>query len=249
VLNVTHEKNEIVIVGAGLLGSIFTDTLMSHLHSIPTSLSIAVIDHDKLEHRNCVGNHTVIDYVGMPKAKLVVRRFQQNGFSARYIVQRLTEKNAGNLLSRAAVLVGAVDNVSARVNMWNAATELGIPYLDMGVNMNNFVVSWTYRDLDNMPFSPNVTAEAAEIKEVKKPPCELIGTRIQAGVAAELAAKSLMIFLSGADPSGVVGSFIGEGAEHGDLVSWNGIMAGAQISVMGSYLGRRASDVETTNSG
>jgi molybdopterin/thiamine biosynthesis adenylyltransferase len=228
----------IVIVGAGLTGSILTESLISLMHAVSMERGIVCVDFDKLESRNSVGNHNTFRDGGNNKAALLAARFVSNGLNAGAIQQRITTKNYRNILRPGDLLVGAVDNIEARVVMWEAAVDIGIPYIDIGINNFSFVVSWVYGAVDTMPYSPALGIKKKEAKEEKQPPCELIASRIQAVIAVELATKSIGIFLKGADPAYIVKNLNDNYAENGDMVGWRGTSTGSEYSVKGEYFGK-----------
>jgi len=230
----------VVVVGAGLTGSVLSEALIATIESSSINPQVVYVDFDKLEKRNCVGNHNVHRDVGENKAALLSKRLNLAGVQSRAIQQRLTDKNYKSVLRTGDLLVGAVDNVEARVIMWHAAKDLGIPYMDIGINRFSFVVSWVWGAVDTMPYSPSMgSGYHKKVKETELPACELIASRIQAVMAAELAAKSISIFVNGSDPSFIVSS-LSEGtknAENGDMVGWHGTSTGFEYSVRGEYLG------------
>ena len=231
----------LTVVGCGLTGSMLTDSLAAHMLSTEMWFDITLIDFDDVESRNSPGNHNVLMGLGEKKAVAMANKLTAYGLPAKAVTQRLTEKNAAVLLKNADLVIGAVDNIDARVRIWEIATGVqGIPYMDIGLHNFGFNVSWTYGGVDTMQYSP-----AASIKKVQKmpdeeklPACELISTRLNAAAAVECAARSAMIFSYGHDPAWIVQTLTGNKVEAKDMVGWSGVFAVSNNDFMPLYLGR-----------
>jgi molybdopterin/thiamine biosynthesis adenylyltransferase len=230
----------IAVVGCGLTGSMLVDTLVAHILSADKMVDVTMIDHDIVEHRNVPGNHNINKNVGSKKAVVLADRLKDHGFTATPIPMRLTAKNAKDLLGGIELVIGAVDNIKARVDIWEAATSQGIPYIDIGIHELGFNVSWTYNGTDTMQYSPDRKKGAPpKMPDVEKqPPCTLVGSRIQAAIATECGMKSVMIFGYGHDPSEIVSAATGGEAKPGDMVGWSGVSASLENNFLPLYLGR-----------
>jgi molybdopterin/thiamine biosynthesis adenylyltransferase len=230
---------KIAIVGCGLTGSLLADTFVAHIISADKTADITLIDHDEIAHRNSPGNLNIAVGAGTKKAAYIAQKIEQHGFDTKPLMMRLTKKNAGQLLKGTELVIGAVDNIDARVDIWNAAMELDVPYMDIGIHELGFNVSWTHNGTDTMQYSParNKSKPDKMPNVEKQPPCTLVGSRIQAAIATECAMKSLMIFCYAHDPSAIVDAAIGREAEIGDMVGWSGISAAKENNFLPLYLG------------
>jgi len=237
--------NNIIVIGAGLNGSILADTLVAHMISVGFSYDMVVIDHDTVEMRNSPGNLDAKANAGKKKAEVVSDMFLKNGIVSRAVTQKITEKNVGALIPPGTALVfGAVDNIKARKIVYEYAVNNGVPYIDLGISDTSASITWATGGITNFPFSGDGAIVYFEQEDVKKPPCELIASRIMASMAAECAATSACIFLRGHDPRGTVFNTIGVQAMKGDVVSWEIVHAGKVVKADSIYLGRVEYDDE-----
>lgn len=215
------KNKSITIVGCGLLGSMFANTLSAHAVSLGVYPDVTLIDFDLVEKRNSPANLMVPSTIGMPKVDVVERALASADIKVKKVLQRITEKNTW-LLKGSDVIVGALDNISARLLLHQYAVENGIPYLDMGVSEISGVVSWTHSEcnVDTMQYLH--TELGTEMPNVeKKPACEVVATRLIAALVVECAAKSLFIYISGHDPFSVVFELTNKKAKNKDLVGWH----------------------------
>lgn len=228
---------KIVVVGAGLNGSLLADSMIAHSISTDHWTEVVFVDHDSVERRNSPGNLNVIANAGTNKAVVLASKFIRNGLAdAKPIQQKLTEKNCAQILGGASLLVGAVDNIDARNIMFNAAVNLDVPYMDMGISWSGFHIGWLAGEFDTMQYKP-WNKDRLPVSE-KEPACVLIGSRIHAAMAAECAAKSIMLFLDGHDPSGYVYGLTDTEPSSGDMLGWSCASSVMESSIKPIYVGR-----------
>ena len=197
-----------------MTGSTFLDSLLASFDAMKEEALVTIVDFDTAEERNLVSNIRRCD-IDRKKAHIGADRVSQWGHKGKAITQRLTKKNCEGILNGASIVVGCVDNVATRRLLWECATHLGIPYIDTGIAVTGGAVTWEH----DMPYRPSVH-DGHENKDVKEPPCELIGSRPLAVLTTALASYSVATFLFGNDPNRVVQSFLGSEAVIGDRISW-----------------------------
>lgn len=219
-------KPRVIVVGAGLTGSAFVPSMCAHITSSKLDAVVVLIDHDVIEERNSPANLGVPGNIGEFKVGVVSEYLKMAYIDYSVLTTKITDKNKW-LLKEAEVIVGAVDNNKTRKTLLAAAEEYGIPYMDIGVSAVSGIVSWRSADgaYNNMPKFDSVT------KDDKVPACALVGTRAIAVITAELAAKSLMLFLRGHDPSGMADGLFGRRAEGGMMVGWHIASANEYLAV------------------
>lgn len=226
----------ISIVGCGLLGSMFVPSLAAHVNSLDVEVFVSLIDYDEVEKRNAPASLGVPGNIGKLKTEVMSEALSTAGIEHREVKQRITEKNAEQVLGKSSLVIGAVDNIVARQVIHKACVDLGIPYIDMGVGDIVGTVSWTVGKIDTMPFIDNGIEHKMPDKE-KQPACTLVSTRVMAALVAECAAKSVFIYISGHDPFSIVNELTGKKGDNYDVVGWNFISAAGKINATSIFLG------------
>lgn len=225
----------ITIIGCGLNGSLLIYPLFSHEMSIGKRTPLTLVDHDDLEKRNSPSNHNVELNTGKKKVYLLASEAKDRGYEVRAVASRLNRENAEQVIGETDLIVGAVDNPDARIAMWHYAELNDVPYIDIGINDYSFYVGWKYGIVDSMQFSLRTgSGSKYKLPSGKSPPCTLVGSRVIAAIAAELAAKSISIFMHGHDPWQITGQ---ENPDCGIMVSWIGQAADNGISIESNTLG------------
>lgn len=230
---------KIALIGAGLNGSIFIDALIAHSLSTDNWPHLTIVDHDQIEHRNSPGNHNIAMNVGVYKAMALVEKLGEYGLTnTRSVTQKLTKGNGKLILRDADIAIGAIDNVDGRLDIWDAARSLDVPYIDMGISLSGFYIGWAVGAFDTVQYSPNAMGTNEMPSDSKEAPCTLVGSRMHAAMAAECAAKSVMLFLYGHDPSGYVAGLSSAEPTAGDVLGWSGVSSVAETRIMPLYSGR-----------
>lgn len=141
-LGPTQQAWEFCLVGAGGIGARLGPLIAKLIR--PTD-SVVVVDHDTVEERNLTRQHFARGDVGQPKALLVAERIKAalpihcrdvtvTAYQTRFSLQWASE----NLNKRApALMIGAVDNVPTRLDMYNWATANSLCYIDAGNRMRS----------------------------------------------------------------------------------------------------------------
>jgi len=209
--------NNILIVGAGLLGSMIASPLCAFSTSLDVPFGVTLVDFDKVEKRNSPGNLGVPASIGKNKADILAPVYEAAGLNVKVQRVRITEKNLW-IVKGHTLIVGALDNVPSRQLLLQASQEYGIPYIDLGLSQVGGVVSWSHGDVVTMPFTG--IAKDYKVSEEKEPACALVATRVFSALVTECAAISIFIYISGHDPVGIVYQDRGRVAENGDMVNW-----------------------------
>ena len=226
------------VVGCGMTGSQMPYPLGSSMKAAEWDGEVVWHDFDTIEPRNSPSSLPMI-MVGTDKAEFVSKRAIEHGVISTFSKEKITTANAVELLKGSTLLVGAVDNDEVRTVLWMASENLGVGYVDIGVNRNSARVSWKGGLEDNHPFSPhNMQVLQKEKEEEKEPPCTLYATRKIAALAVELGVQSIATFIRGHDPEDYVLALTGEKAERGDMLGWTIAASQESITATPNYVGR-----------
>lgn len=211
------EGHKVLIVGCGLLGSMFAEPFAAFATSLAVGVQVTLVDYDKIEGRNSPSNLGVPANIGKFKTDVIREVYERAGIVVNTQRVRVTAKNLW-LAQKHTLIVGALDNVPSRQLLLKASQEYGIPYIDLGLSQVGGQVSWSHGDLVTMPFVG--IAKDYKPSEEKQPACELVATRVFSALVTECAVASVFIYISGHDPGGVVFMDRGRSAENGDMVNW-----------------------------
>lgn len=122
-------ENTVVVVGSGNIGS----HLVPHLGRMATVDRVLLIDRDSYEQKNLAGQDITPGDVGKPKTLVQARRLEaiRPSLVVEAVCADVTTLPLGAL--RGNVILGCLDNNSARQVVSEAAWHLGVPFLDAGV--------------------------------------------------------------------------------------------------------------------
>lgn len=132
------DEFHIILVGCGATGSNVA-TFISQLAAYqPKIKEITLIDGDIVESKNCVNQKFIRSNIGKNKAEVLSRRFSKLNINIGYYDKYITTSDLVNIMSNideVPILVGAVDNISARKCMHEAflSDEVkSLYYIDTG---------------------------------------------------------------------------------------------------------------------
>jgi len=192
-------KGQITVVGAGFVGSIFTDEYLRRAFAGELPRGFRFIDDDKWELRNAANQNVgwAEAFKGTPKAESMAIRAQQFEHEAEWMQVRLDTSNAEELLADSFVIVDAVDNLATRQLLYGMGMGMKVPVLHMGITEGGTgAVEWSHPEHDTFHLSPARTA-GKSIKDPVSgaaPPCELARMRGVGLNTSFAAAKALGIF-------------------------------------------------------
>ena len=231
----------ITIIGSGLTGSMFMNSVASHMLSANWQMDICLIDGDTIEVRNSPSN-LPIGLTGQAKATVMANRMFDAEIAVTPVVKMVDADNVAELLEGFRVVVGCLDNIPTRQIIYAHCKKNGIPYIDIGVSDVSCIVTWTVGEIDNFPYTNDAIWATPE--DVKHPPCHIVSTRHIAALATESAAMSLSVYIHGEDVADLVSGCAGKKAEIGDCVAWNGMSAGNEWRMSALYLGNNPGVIE-----
>ncbi len=209
------ERDTLIVVGAGFLGSLFANEVAKRALALETHLSLVLCDDDRVEKRNLVTQLYSPDHLGRKKALALSKIIgQYPSITAYPYADRIDEPICREIIEAAkgrgavrTTIVSAVDNVPSRLELWKASMGTETPLLSLGITPGGEgVVQWTVPDrLDTNIFTPmNVGPDRAQnMGKVEIPPCELTGFRGLGLNVAFAGMKALFISL-GLDPENIM---------------------------------------------
>jgi molybdopterin/thiamine biosynthesis adenylyltransferase len=131
----------IVLCGAGALGSNLADNLARH-----GARSLRVVDDDRVEEHNVSTQLYGEDEVGLWKVDaLQDRLFRSTGIEIETVRKRLDDANARKLLRGAGLVIDAFDNRPARLAVQTAVRSAEVGCLHVGLNADYAEVIWDDR--------------------------------------------------------------------------------------------------------
>ena len=133
----------IIVVGCGATGSILVSLLAQYAISEKSIKNIILIDGDTVETKNFRNQRFTAKDVNKKKARVLSNRYSKLGIAISYIDEYITDSKKlidrikackGNI-----ILVGCVDNNSARKYMHNAFSAVkSLIYIDTGNGEGDF---------------------------------------------------------------------------------------------------------------
>ena len=119
----------VVVVGVGNIGS----HLVPHLGRMPGVTRVSLIDRDRYDESNLVGQDITRRDVGQPKVRVQAARLRRiiPGLVVRAVTAAVEELPLG--LLRGDTLLGCVDSRAARQTLNEVTRRLGVPWIDTGV--------------------------------------------------------------------------------------------------------------------
>jgi molybdopterin/thiamine biosynthesis adenylyltransferase len=134
---------QIVVCGAGALGSHLIDTLARQ-----GARRLTVIDQDRVEEHN-IGTQIYDEGdIGAFKAEVMQARcFRATGIELEAVAKQLTERNITKLLRGATLVIDSFDNSASRRLVTEHCHAQGLACLHLGMNADYGEVKWneTYR--------------------------------------------------------------------------------------------------------
>lgn len=134
-----REKFPILILGAGALGSWLLDLLARQGYA-----NLSILDFDKVEAKNFGTQNYGKNDVGRQKVVAACNNlYIRLGIKSNPIAEKLTEKNAKNLLSKYKLAIDAFDNYESRQIVKNICSDLKINCIHCGLSSDGFCeVTW-----------------------------------------------------------------------------------------------------------
>jgi len=119
----------VIVVGVGNIGS----HLVPHLGRMPGLAGVTLIDRDRYDESNLVGQDITRRDVGRLKVRVQAARLRRinPGLVVRAVAAAVEELPLG--LLQADALLGCVDSRAARQTLNEATRRLGVPWIDAGV--------------------------------------------------------------------------------------------------------------------
>lgn len=131
-------KKQVVLCGAGALGSLLADNLVRQGFQ-----RLRAIDRDRVESHNINTQLYGLTDVGARKAEILRNRlFRSVNVEIEAMAQELTAKNAKKLLRGADLVVDAFDNSSSRQIVQDHCRTAGLPCLHVGLFADYCEVVW-----------------------------------------------------------------------------------------------------------
>lgn len=222
----TVERQHVVVIGLGFLGSIFLDEFARRAFAKPIPVDFVLIDAEEVEPKNAANQNFLVTDAGTPKTQIFRERLRHMKLAVHDTHhERLTQENLHFLLKSARLIVDAVDNLATRQLLWSYGMAHAVPVLHLGLTPDGVgKVEWTAPDQDSFSLAPQYTIgrKVTDPQSVEAP-CELVRMRA-AGVLTGLAgAVALSIFL-GFDPEGHLGQ--GDHDVFGWMTDWRATHAG-----------------------
>jgi len=191
---------DIVLVGCGFLGSLFTEEFLKHCFAGELPRSFRFIDDDAWERRNAANQNVTLRQAmqGIGKAESLAQLAAAYEREAEGRQTRLTERNAAELLGDAWVIVDAVDNLKTRHLLYDVGLGKRIPVLHLGIahEQGTGTVEWSHPEHDTFALAPQRTIGKTIVDPESgvTPPCELASMRAAGWMTAFAAAVSLSGF-------------------------------------------------------
>lgn len=227
------ERPVIAIVGCGFIGSHLADELPKLFFSQDLfPYKFRFIDFDTWEDRNAANQN--VNYLtalaGEPKAETCAKmasQYPQNEVEA--VVDKLTARNARDLLGDTILVIDAVDNIPTRQLIWGMAKGGSTgPCMHTGISRKgDGMVNWSAPNFDTFPFNPNhVMGRELVPQDFREPPCEMYKYRTAGVILVQAIAKATALYF-GKDPWNIF-----EGAtEPGDMTCWNSDLGGCELMI------------------
>jgi molybdopterin/thiamine biosynthesis adenylyltransferase len=126
----SEPKKSIVVVGAG--GNTGSH-LVPHLARMSCVESVTLIDHDHYEAKNLVTQNIAVRDIGKPKALVQARALKRIRPALRVVAMTEAVETVSLGRLRGDVILACLDSRRARQSVNQAAWQLGVPWIDTGV--------------------------------------------------------------------------------------------------------------------
>lgn len=220
----------LIIIGAGSLGSGLAIETARRAAALKMPMRITVIDDDDIEERNIYSQEFLPEHVGKKKAEVVAAICAQyDGIEAKALPTRVTEANADDLeTDEHTVIVDCVDNFPSRELIWRTGMGKEVPVAHISMSTRgDGLVTWSYLKYnhDTFPLSPKNLTPAKKAELLAHPedkalaPCELNSMRSLIRNTVMAALDSIFIFL-GKDQTKELDLLTEGGPSDGIMAGW-----------------------------
>ena len=196
----------LVVIGAGSLGSCFAIEAARRASASKRPLSITIVDFDTVEDRNVYSQDFYPSHIGDYKSKVVAEICNQyQGVSANGVVGKFSTDNHEIVESEGALIVDCVDSIATRQDIWVYCKARDLPCLHLGMSKKGFgLVEWSYKTYDTFSLSPAHGVSSINPEEDEKlPPCQLNSMRPLIVKTALCGVWSAFVFM-GHDPNDLI---------------------------------------------
>lgn len=216
-------KPVITLVGCGFIGSHLAEELPKLLFSQQIfSCTFRFIDFDTWEERNAANQHVNVYTASSNEYKAETCGKYVEGYpdyDIEVITEKLTPKNAKDLLDGSTLIIDAVDNIPTRQLLWGfAKSGRAGPCLHVGISRKgDGIINWSSPGFDTFPFNPaSVAGRKLAEQDFKEPPCEMYKYRAAGMSLIQTTAKAVSFFF-GRDPWKILGKDL---VEKGMMTVW-----------------------------